>query len=217
MTHGVIFDFDGTLTELTLDFKLLKDEILKIAERFVDKKTLNNLDGFYIIEMIYELERLIGENGMVFSQEAFRRLEELEVEAASGKGLFPYTRDVLMGLKKRGVKIGIITRSCIAVLNLVFPDMTEYIHGISTREHTRYVKPDPRHVQHVLRVISVKPENAMLVGDHPTDVTAGLQAGLTAVGVLSGRTDKRSFKDAGADFIVTDIRGILPIIDMQVG
>ncbi len=215
MIQGVIFDFDGTLTELTLDFILLKKEILKIAERFIDSQTLKSLDGFYVIEMIYELEEILGHKGSIFSNEAFKRLEELETEAASGKGLFSYSRDVLSWLIKRDIKIGIITRSCLSVLNRVFPDMNEYIHGISTREHTRYVKPDPRHVHHILEIISVKPEEAMLVGDHPTDVHAGLQAGLMTVGVLSGRTKRQSFVDAGADFIVNDIRGLLPIIEMH--
>lgn len=213
MIHGVIFDFDGTLTELTLDFKSLKEEILNIAERFADRDVINSLDGFYIIEMIYELEGLIGREGRLFSQEAFNRLEELEIEAAEGKGLFPYTRDVLDDLRNRGIKIGIITRSCLSVLHKVFPDINEYIHGISTREHARYVKPDPRHVQHVLNTISLQPEHTMLVGDHPTDVIAGKQAGVKTVGVLSGRTKRQSFEDAGADFIVGDIREILPIID----
>lgn len=213
MIHGVIFDFDGTLTELTLDFKSLKEEILNIAERFADRDVLNSLDGFYIIEMIYELEGLIGREGRLFSQEAFKRLEELEIEAAKGKGLFPYTRDVLDGLRGRGIKIGIITRSCLSVLHKVFPDINEYIHGVSTREHARYVKPDPRHVQHILNTISLQPEHTMLVGDHPTDVIAGKQAGVKTVGVLSGRTKRQSFENAGADFIVDDIREILPIID----
>ncbi|MCX8111447.1 MAG: HAD family hydrolase [Syntrophorhabdaceae bacterium] len=213
MIHGVIFDFDGTLTELTLDFKFLREEILKIAKKFVTERVLNSLDGFYIIEMIYEIEGLLGENSRLFSQEAFKRLEELEIEAAGGKGLFPYTRDVLDGLKARDIKIGIITRSCLSVIHKVFPDINDYIHGVSTREHARFVKPDPRHVKHILEVISIEPENAMIVGDHPTDVTAGKQAGAKTVGVLSGRTKRHAFEEVGADYIIDDIRDILPIID----
>ncbi|HON86358.1 MAG TPA: HAD family hydrolase [Syntrophorhabdaceae bacterium] len=211
--RAVVFDFDGTLTELTLDFGLLREEVFKIARGYTDPETLKCLDGFYIIEMIYELERRLGERGRVFSGEAFKRLEELEIEAAAGKDVFPYTREVLKGLKDRGIKNGIITRSCVAVLHQVFPDINDYVHGISTREHIRYVKPDPRHVEHVLESIQVRPKDAMLVGDHPTDITAGKDAGLKTVGVLSGRTKQQSFKEAGADYIINDIREILAIVD----
>ncbi|MCX7966327.1 MAG: HAD family hydrolase [Syntrophorhabdaceae bacterium] len=213
MIHGIIFDFDGTLTKLTLDFKLLKEEMLNVADGFIPRDELKHLDGLYIIEMIYEIERLLGEKGRLFSQKAFKRLEELEIQAAAGKGLFPYTRDILKILMHRGIKLGIITRTCMKVINTVFPDMAEYIQGVSTREHEKHVKPDPRHVQHILEIISIKPENAMLVGDHPTDVMAGLRAGLITVGVLSGRTKRHEFEIAGAHFIVDDLTGILPIVE----
>lgn len=214
MIDSVIFDFDGTLTELTLDFNYLRKEILWIASQFLPYNKLENLNSLYIIEMIYEVERLLCETGKLFSQKAFKKLEELEIAAAEGKGLFPYSRDVLRSLKERGIKIGIITRSCLSVLKKVFPDISEYSQAISTREHIKYVKPDPRHVKHVLNEISVKAENTMLVGDHPTDIIAGQKAGVITVGVLSGRTNKQAFIEVGADFIVDDIRGVLPIVDL---
>lgn len=213
MISGIIFDFDGTLTELTLDFQLLREEILKVAEGFIDMGKIEHLKSLYVIEMIYEIENLIGIDGAMFSNKAFNRLMELEIEAATGKNLFPYTRDVLGGLRHRGMRLGIITRTCMPVLNKVFPDMKRYIHSVSTREHIKFVKPDPRHVHHALKNISVKPEDAILAGDHPTDVLAGLRAGVITVGVLSGRTKRQAFQDAGAHFIVDDIRGILPIVD----
>lgn len=212
MIKTVIFDFDGTLTELTLDFEHLRKEIVNIALKYTNTETLGILDGFYIIEMIYELEKMLGSKGKKFSKEAFKRLEELELGAAEGKGVFPYTRDVLKGLRDRGIKTGIITRSCLAVLNSVFPDISDYTDGLATREHSRYVKPDPLHVHYALRLLQTKPKDAMLVGDHPTDVIAGNNAGLTTVGVLSGRTKKENFEEAGADYIVADIRDILNII-----
>lgn len=213
MVQGLVFDFDGTLTELTLDFQLIREEILRVAERFIDIEKIGHLNNLYIIEMIYEIEKLLGIKGAAFSKEAFRRLESLEVEAANGKDLFPYTRDVLGGLRHRGMKLGIITRTCMPVLNKVFPDMDKFINGISTREHIKFVKPDPRHVFHVLETMSIRAENAILAGDHPTDVMAGLRAGVITVGVLSGRTKRHAFEDVGAHFIVDDIRGMLPIVD----
>jgi len=213
MIQGLIFDFDGTLTELTLDFQIMKEEILRVAKRFINIEKIEHLNGLYIIEMIYEIERLLGIKGVAFSKEAFKRLESLEVEAAKGKDLFPYARDVLGSLRHRGMKLGIITRTCMPVLNKVFPDMDEFINGISTREHIKFVKPDPRHVYHVLKTMSIRPENAILAGDHPTDVLAGLRAGVITVGVLSGRTKRHAFEDVGAHFIIDDIRGILQIVE----
>jgi phosphoglycolate phosphatase len=208
---AIIFDFDGTLTELTLDFKLLRDEIEVIALKYAGEETMKALDGFYVIEMIYELESRLGERGSLFSKAAFERLKILELDAARGKDVLPYTRDVLKSLGDKGLGRGIVTRTCIEVLRAVFPDMDEYIEGVVTRDEVKLVKPDPAQVREALRVLGIEPGEAMLVGDHPTDVMAGNSAGLTTVGVLTGRTTREAFEAVRAHYIFNDIREILNI------
>jgi phosphoglycolate phosphatase len=209
MTKAIIFDFDGTLTELTLDFQHLKVEIAKIARRYVTEETIKRFDGFYVIEMVYEIEKILGGKNTEFKFEAFERLKELELEASKGKDVYPYTRDALRSLKDKGMKTGIITRSCIDVLKNVFPDIEEYVDGIVTRDNTKLVKPHPSHVVEILRILAIPPENAILVGDHPTDIMAGKTLKMDTVGVLAGRTTREAFEKAGATYILNDIRDIL--------
>ncbi len=212
MIKAVIFDFDGTLTELTLNFVDLRKEVEGIAQRYLPRLPLERLSHLYIIEMIYELERLLGESGAGFRNEAFVKLRDLEVEAAAGKEVYPYTRDVLRGLRKRGIKIGVMTRSCIAALKVVFPDIEDYVDAVVTREDVRLVKPNPHHVEAVLAVLGMRAEDALLVGDHPTDIQAGETLNSRTVGVLTGRTTREEFERAGADDIVNDIRDVLDLV-----
>jgi phosphoglycolate phosphatase len=209
MTKAIIFDFDGTLTELTLDFQHLKVEIVKIARRYVTEETIKRFDGLYVIEIVYEIEKILGGKNTEFKFEAFERLKELELEASKGKDVYPYTRDVLRSLKDKGIKTGIITRNCIDVLKSVFPDIEEYVDGIVTRDNTKLVKPHPSHVVEILRILAIPPENAILVGDHPTDIMAGKTLKMDTVGVLTGRTTREAFEKAGATYILNDIRDIL--------
>jgi phosphoglycolate phosphatase len=208
MIKAVIFDFDGTLTELTLNFVDLRREVEAIAQRYVQGNPLGELSHLYIIEMIDEVERLLGESGAEFRDEAFVKLRELEVAAAAGKEVYPYTRDVLGALRRKGMKIGVMTRSCIAALRVVFPDIEDYVDAVVTREDVRPVKPDPRHVEAVLAALDVQAENALLVGDHPTDVQAGETLKARTAGVLTGRTTRAQFEAVGADYIIDDIRGV---------
>lgn len=208
MTKGVIFDFDGTLTELTLDFGHLRKEIETLARRYVVDNEIRSREGQYIIEMIYSVEKRLQGSGVTFRQEAFAKLRELEMEASKGKDVYPYTRDVLETLRKRGVKVGVITRSHSDVLNLVFPDMGKFVDAIVTRDDVREVKPHPNHGRKVLRLLGVGAHEAILVGDHPTDVLAGQAAGMKTAGVLSGRTTREAFEVVGATYILDDIRGI---------
>ena len=52
MIKGVIFDFDGTLTELTIDFPLVRGEIEKVARRYMGDDEIKAQEGQYILEMI---------------------------------------------------------------------------------------------------------------------------------------------------------------------
>ena len=208
MIRGVIFDFDGTLTELTLNFDYLKTEIVHIARKYVTDEEIKAFEGYFIIEMIYEIEKKPGKGNTNFRHEAFERLRVLELEAAEGKDVYPYTRGVLQHLRDKGIKVGIITRNCLDALKKVFPDMDTYVDGIVTREDIQYVKPDPSHVVEALRVLNILPEEALLVGDHPTDIMAGKALVMQTVGVLTGRTKKEDFQKAEATHILQDIRGI---------
>jgi len=212
MIRGVIFDFDGTLTELTLNFGHLRAEIEKVARKYVDDEDIKSQEGQYVIEMIYWVEGRLGEQAATFRHEAFARLRELEMEASSGKDVYPYTREVLRKLRKRGMRIGVITRSHVDVLFHVFQDIESYVDTIVTRDEVKEVKPHPNHGIEVLRLLGVDPEEAILVGDHPTDVIGGKVAGMKTAGVLSGRTTREAFEEVGATYILEDIRGIPDIL-----
>jgi phosphoglycolate phosphatase len=212
MIKGVIFDFDGTLTELTLDFGHLRTEIEKVARRYVGDDHIKSQEGQYVIEMIYGVEGSLGEQADAFRREAFERLRELEMEASMEKEVYPYTRDVLRRLREKGVKVGVITRSHVDVLNLVFPDIASYVDTIVTRDEVREVKPHPNHGTEVLRLLGLKPEEGILVGDHPTDILAGRSVGMKTAGVLSGRTARKGFEEVGATYVLQDIREILEIV-----
>jgi phosphoglycolate phosphatase len=213
MIKGIIFDFDGTLTELTLDFGHLRTEIEKVARQYVGDDEIKSQEGQFVIEMIYWVEDRLGEEADTFRREAFARLRELEMEASRGKDVYPYTRDVLQRLRDKGMKIGVITRSHVDVLFLVFQDIKSYVDTIVTRDEVKEVKPHPNHGAEVLRLLGINPDEAILVGDHPTDVLAGKAAGMKTAGVLSGRTTRGEFEKVGATYILNDVRGILDVTD----
>jgi phosphoglycolate phosphatase len=212
MIRAAIFDFDGTLTPLTLDFSLLRARIEELAREYVEEDVIASQANQYIIEMIHAIGDMLQKDGPIFQERAFRELCILEVEASSGKALYPYTREVFARLKAKGVRIGIITRTCIEVIRTVFPDMDAYVDAVVTRDHTRYVKPNPEQVRIALACLGIAPAEAILTGDHPTDIEAGKAFGTITAGVLTGRTTAPLFAKAGAHHIFDDIRGIVELI-----
>ena len=211
-TKAVIFDFDGTLTELAYDFGALRVEIEKIALRYATEEQIAEQAHQYILEMIFGLEAALGPAGERFKQEAFRKLQDLEVEASRGQSVYPFTRRVLGRLKQRGMKMGIITRGCTKAVRTVFPDLEDYVEAVVTRDDTRLLKPHPGQLQMILSLLAVKPDEAVVVGDHPTDIQAGRAMAVRTVALLSGKTNRQAFEEAGADYVIDDIRGLEEVL-----
>jgi phosphoglycolate phosphatase len=213
MIEAVVFDFDGTLTELRLNFQHLREEILKVLAPYVAAEILEKKTSPFVIEMIYELAaECEPESAKALVRESFRRLVELECEAARGKDVFPFTRSVLAWLKDRDIKIAIITRNCMDAIALAFRDLPEYIDAVITRDDTDMVKPHPEHLKRALSKLQVLPGKALMVGDHPTDIMAGKASCVKTVAVLTGTTRREAFEQVGADYIEADIRSLPRII-----
>ena len=212
MIKAVIFDFDGTLAPLSLNFDHIREEIEAIAARYVSREEIRELHTLYTLELIYTIQARLKEKGSKFRSKAFEKLCALEVQAMQGTHPYPYTKDVLAALREKAMKLGIITRNCLQAVKTVFPDVERWVDTIVTRDDTDLVKPNPAHVEIALLGLRVQAHEAVLVGDHPTDIIAGKAAKMHTVGVLAGRTKKDTFGEAGADHIVADIRGVLDLI-----
>ena len=120
---------------------------------------------------------------------------------------------MLTSLKKREIKVGIVTRNCRIAVTTVFPDIRDYCDIIITREMTRNVKPHPEHLLVALKSLGAAPESSAMVGDHPMDIRIGKHAGALTIGVLTGYSTSDQLIEAGADIIIdkaADIIDVLP-------
>jgi phosphoglycolate phosphatase len=212
LIRAAIFDFDGTLTELPLDFHLMKSELEKFILSFVTPEVLEAHRQSYMLEMIGSIEQSLGPRAKDFKNDAFRLLRDMEVAASTGKDVFPYTRDVLQSLKNSHLRIGVMTRNCTDAVRAVFPDLDEYADVLVTRDDIELVKPHPAHPKVILRMLDVSGPECLIIGDHPTDIAAGLASGAFTVGVLSGKIGRGDLAKAGAHFIIDDISKLPDIV-----
>lgn len=208
---AVIFDFDGTLAELTLDFDLMKRKIAALAEAFLGDRPEPN--GRPALEWVDELAAEIGktdrDEGLEFHSRARLAITAMELDAAREGKLFPFTRDILGALKKNGVATGIITRNITPAVRGVFPDLDEYCDVFVPREDAPEIKPLPGHLLYALHKINAEPANSLMVGDHPMDVTTGKRAGTRSAGVYSGGNPRERFLDFEPDFLERDVDSLV--------
>jgi phosphoglycolate phosphatase len=136
----------------------------------------------------------------------------MEMKAAEEGRLIPGTEATLKRLRKRGIKIGIITRNCEDAVRKVFPDINDFCDVFVSRNSVKKVKPHPDHLTYVMKRLKISGEEAVMVGDHMIDVQAGRRVGMKTVGVLTGRTKKEEFEIAGADYILEEAAEICRLL-----
>ncbi len=193
---AVIFDFDGTLAELNIDFAMMAQHVEALARQMGYDAPWP--EG-YLLEAMAQVQLVLG-NG--FDQQARRIIRDIEVEAADRAELFSFTRPLLDHLGAMGIGRAVISRNCDVAIRRVFPDIDEKCEVFVPRELAPRPKPHPDHVVQALEALKVAPGDAWMVGDHPTDMQAGKAAGCGCVGVASGRTSPDDLIRAGADKVL---------------
>lgn len=212
--NAVVFDFDGTLAKLNIDFSRMRQDVLEILSRFgVPPDGLRDL---FVLEMIdagaERVSRTRPGKEREFSQKAHARIAEIEVQAARQGSLFDGVAEMLRELRVRNVRTGVATRNCLAAVETLFPGIDDRVDAVITRERTPFVKPHPGHLIRMLKQLDVPPGEAAMVGDHPMDIRAGKEAGLLAIGVLTGYSQTEALHRAGADLLLDSAANIVDIL-----
>ena len=211
---AIVFDFDGTLAVLNIDFSMMRERIISLVRHFgIEEGAIRER---YLLEIIDEVYSMIREKDSSGAEEFYDRahqiLHEVELKAAEEGSLIPGTEAVLRMLRGRSIKVGIVTRNCEEAVRKVFPDIDDCCDIFISRNSVDKVKPHPDHLNSALGALKVSGEEAVMVGDHIIDIQAGKRAGMMTIGVLTGKIKREEFEEAGADYILRDVSEIYPLL-----
>ena len=213
--RALVFDFDGTLARLTIDFELMKRKIAALASGFLPECVTP--DGHPVLELVELFGERVreaegDETALEFRSRARLVITATELDAARTACLFPGTRAMLAELHALGLATGIITRNCTAAVKRVYPAVERECGVFIAREDAPKVKPDPAHLLAALDRLGVEPGRSLMVGDHPMDIETGKRAGTLTAGVASGNTTREALREAGADLVAGDCAELLPLL-----
>ncbi|HEY74185.1 MAG: hypothetical protein B6I35_14255 [Anaerolineaceae bacterium 4572_32.2] len=214
---AVLFDFDGTLVHLNIDFSQMRADVEAILPRYglsADSKASR-----YTLELIAECaQALTTRNGGEEIAEAFRRDAEaailaIEMGAADTAQVHPGAPELLERLRERGIKIGIVTRNCRAAVEHILGKNTLTYDVLLTRDDVAAVKPHPEHLLAALRLLQVEPQRALMVGDHPMDIRAGRAVGARTVAVLTGYSSVERFMPENPDLVLGQVGELVTYLE----
>jgi phosphoglycolate phosphatase len=211
---AIIFDFDGTLAVLNIDFSSMKKRLFDLVRRNGIKEEA--IQERYLLEIIDEVYQILCEKNPsgaeTFYRESHLILHQVEMKAAEEGRLIPGTEGMLESLKEKGIKVGIITRNCEDAVRKVFPDIDDFCDVFVSRNSVKKVKPHPDHLTHVMKSLKISGEEGVMVGDHIIDIQAGKRVGMATIGVLTGRTKKEEFEKAGAGYVLRDASEVFELL-----
>ncbi len=202
---AVLFDFDGTLAFLPIDYDRMRNRLKKFFSQFEI-----NCDFQPIMDSVdHSLSRLKANTTEDSLQElkkkAYSIVEGEELEAVEKAKAAESTAEILEWLRGRKKKIAIITKNgsrCIREvfnkLKLQSPDL------IVSRDDVDKVKPDREHVDFALVRLNLKPEECIIVGDSTHDLELGKNAGILTVLVDYENKTKDNLKEK-AEVIINSL------------
>jgi phosphoglycolate phosphatase len=213
----VIFDFDGTLVVLNIDFSEMREQVFELMRKYGVNE--EKIEEKYLLEIIDEVVHILNQKdpvvGETFYQEAHQILHEVELKAAEEGKLLPGVEAALKSLRSKGLKVGIVTRNCEEAVRKVVPDIEALCDVFVSRDLIKKVKPHPEQLTSVMKALNVSGEQAVMVGDHTIDILAGKRMGMKTIGVLTGRVKKEEFEKAGADYILRDASQVCSLFEIK--
>jgi HAD superfamily hydrolase (TIGR02253 family) len=221
MFKAVLFDLDNTL----IDFVAMKNNACDTAIRaMIDAglqldsqeahKILFNLYDKYGIEyqLIFNafLKKVLGRVDYRILANAIVAYRKARVSSTVP---YPQTRTVLLELKSRGLKLGIVTDAprLNAWLRLAEMGLTEFFDVVITLGDSKKSKPSPNGFKKALRELDVDAKSVLFVGDNPgRDILGAKKVGMKTCLAKYGQTFFDSKQKADFEIEkISELRGIL--------
>ncbi len=224
MIKAIVFDLDNTL----MDFLKMKtisceealsamiDAGLKIEKRKGMEKLFKLYDEYgiefheafqvFLKKEIGKIDWKILASGI----NAYRRVKE------SFLGPYPHVRQILIKLREKGLKLGIISDApkLKAWLRLTGIGLADFFDAVLTVDDVKgKEKPHPLPFSEIMKKLKVKPEEVIFIGDNPSrDIKGANQAGMHTVLAKYGQWKTQGkTKMEKADYEINDISEILEL------
>ena len=150
--EAILFDYDGTLAVLNLDFAAMRQQLhtFTIAQG-ISSQELHDLDILEMLEWATGwLRQHSPEQADRYARDAEQLIQDMEVQAAHSSGLLPGVPELLAALRQEQIGVGIVTRNCDAAVRVTFPHIDTYCQAFIPRDRATQVKPHPAHLQAAL-------------------------------------------------------------------
>ena len=209
-------DMDGTITKFNLDYLDARRRALQELDKLnLRTPEMSEQSSIYLILKMLK-DKLDPFSFVILRRKFYNLLEEMELKAAQEVTLYPGALGTLRELRKRSVKIVIVTNNGRAGTDVTLKrlNLEEFFDAVVTRDDCEGMKPDPEPVRNALERIGISSEDAILVGDGVMDVMAARAAGLQSVAVATGPFTKERLLQVEPNYLLGSINDLTTLVDL---
>lgn len=207
--QSVTFDLDGTLLDTIADLaeacRLMLEEIGELP------RSPAEVHSFVGKGMAILIERCLTHGQPPSAEKLHQAIESFKHHYAAVNGkftqIYPGVIDGLQAWKASGLKMGIVTNKPGMFTELLLDRMglTDYFDVIVSGDTTPNKKPHPEPILHACRILNVRPERNLHIGDSKNDIHAAHAAGCLAYAVPYGYNEGQPVDSADCDALVSDL------------
>lgn len=214
----IIFDCDGTIVDSQHVIVAAMENAFKGAGLAVPLRA--DILSVVGLSLVPAVTRLLPAGVDPFEAirlaEAYKQgFQALRLDPANHEPLYPGARDVIEAFAARDdVVLGVATGKSRRGVDVLFE--REGFKGIFSTIQTaddHPSKPHPSMVYEALRETSLKPEQAVMIGDTTYDMDMARAAGIAALGVSWGYHDVAQLQAAGARRVLSSYGEMIAAVD----
>ncbi|MGD8575948.1 MAG: phosphoglycolate phosphatase [Thiohalophilus sp.] len=215
----VLIDVDGTLVDSVPDLAYCVDEMMKRldmpthGEDKVREWVGNGVERLVRRALIGQLD---GEPDEVLFEKAYPVFLDLYVENTSKRSkLYPGVKEGLAYLKQSGYRLGCVTNKAEQFTVPLLKDLGVYddFEIVVSGDTLPKKKPDPLPLLHVAEFFGVNPEQALMIGDSVSDVTAARAAGFQIVCMSYGYNHGMDIRKADPDAVIDSMAELSELLN----
>jgi len=219
---AILWDFDGTIIFFNIDAQRMRQGIFQYLTS-LGFEVPNDGRWRSIFSLIQDAKEFFLATGKTvaevnsYTSNVEDIINKIETEGTGTTRLVPGVSEIIQQTSKLGIKQAIITlnRGQNVTGLLTQFGLIQYFEVIAGRDVVTQFKPDPAHAQYILDRLQLRPEECLMIGDHPNDLETAQNAHIPFAAVITDRHPKAEF--AGAQFLVPqdNMKEFIPIIRSQ--
>ncbi|MHA1670702.1 MAG: HAD family hydrolase [Promethearchaeota archaeon] len=227
--RGLIFDFDGTLLDIAEPLKISIEEIFKENKIVSDMETTIQEIGA-LMETIqgYPLPKIVLQSYDMFkyisSLKSLTFIKQIQIAAkifsryltlAKEAPIFPNADKILKKLNKsHDLYIVSHNQTKNIIEHLEKHELMNLFKGVYGADILPALKPDPNSLKPVFENYkSSKLKEFVMIGDMPSDIIAGVEAGVWTIAITTGVSSKEALTEQEPSLIIESLSELLKITE----